>query len=81
MHNANLKLGKSPGNALVAIHQVLVVGHGLAFLDKRIHDVHLPSQFNLVAQKAKHFKAIGIEAVHRDDGLAARGQLIDNGYI
>ena len=68
------------GQALVAVHQVLVVQLG-RLLNERIHDVHLSAFRDLIPHESKDTQPLGIGAVHRPNRLATGGQLIDDADI
>ena len=80
VHDADLELREGPRHALVAVGQVFVV-HCFRLLNQRVHDVHLPSQCHLCPNKLEHFQAVGIVAMHCNDGFAAGGQLINHAHV
>ena len=64
----------------IAVREVLVV-HRLRLLDERIDHVDLAPLLDLLLHEAEEPQAGRIGVMERADGLAARGQLVDDRYV
>ena len=82
VHDADavVRCRKMPGQALIAVHQILVVELG-GLLDERVHHVHLAAFSDLVPHEPEDCEALGIGPVDGADGLPPRGKLVDDAHV
>ena len=82
MDNSNAKIWEwePPREALVAVHQVLVIQGG-AFLNQRIDDVHLATALDFVFHELEQRQPRLVGAVHGFDRLATGRHLIDEADV
>ena len=82
MHDAESVIGhrEPAGQALVAVHQVLVV-EGSALFDQRIDHVYLAAEGDFIGDELLHPQARSIGPVHGADGFPTRRQLVDDAHI
>jgi hypothetical protein len=79
VNDAHLVLGlrKITAHALVSVHEVLVVEF-FGLFDERINHVNLPAEGDFFFEKTPQRQAVGVGAVQRLNGFAARRKLVNH---